>query len=231
MIWSSVRRYGGGAIMTPAAPASIEARGSERIDPKPGAETPTMTCMFLARLTKRTATCSASEASSFGASPKMPSTVTPSQPTSAYKSVSRSIDFSSMRPSSWNGVGAIAKVPAALGVSLVICASSCLLRHSGAMRSIEPGISRFRVRCCASPRNDVLCLARADCSKPSRAHLDLFLGEENLPGVFDDILRFPSGMRRLPARFFHHPHLAHAAGSGNAEHLAGLVARQFADHV
>ena len=28
-------------------------------------------------------------------------------------------------------------------------------RHSGAMRSIEPGISRFRVRCFAPPRNDV----------------------------------------------------------------------------
>src|ERR1700680_2891205 len=94
---------------------------------------------------------------------------------------------------------------------------------SGAMRSIEPGISRFRVRCCASPRKEVLCLARADCSKPSSAPPHLFLGEENLPGVFYDILRFPSVMRRLPARFFHHPHLAHAAGSGNAEHLAGLV--------
>ena len=83
MIWSSVRRRGGGAIMTPAAPASIEAFASERMVAKPGAETPTMTCMFLARLTKRIATCSASAASSFGASPRMPSTVTPSQPTSA----------------------------------------------------------------------------------------------------------------------------------------------------
>ena len=69
--------------MTPAAPASIEAFASERIEAKPGAETPTITCMFFARLTKRTATCSASAASSFGASPRMPSTVTPSQPTEA----------------------------------------------------------------------------------------------------------------------------------------------------
>jgi len=30
------------------------------------------------------------------------------------------MDFSSMRPSSWNGVGAMAKVPAALWVSFVI---------------------------------------------------------------------------------------------------------------
>src|SRR6266481_1814854 len=32
------------------------------------------------------------------------------------------MDFSSMRPSSWNGVGAMAKVPAALAVSFVMCA-------------------------------------------------------------------------------------------------------------
>mgnify|MGYP002714354737 CR=1 FL=1 len=55
---------------------------AQRIVAKPGAETPTITCSFLARLTKRSATCSASAASSFGASPRMPSTVTPSQPTS-----------------------------------------------------------------------------------------------------------------------------------------------------
>ncbi|MGX1107029.1 hypothetical protein AB7M47_005412 [Bradyrhizobium elkanii] len=29
-----------------------------------------------------------------------------------------------------------------------------LARHSGAMRSIEPGISRFRVRVFDAPRND-----------------------------------------------------------------------------
>ena len=66
----------------PAAPASIEAFASERMVAKPGAETPTITCSLFARLTKRIATCSASAASSFGASPRMPSTVTPSQPTS-----------------------------------------------------------------------------------------------------------------------------------------------------
>ena len=82
MICSSVRRFGGGAIITPAAPASIDARASERIAAKPGAETPTITCSFGARLMKRFATASASAASSFGASPRMPSTVTPSQPIS-----------------------------------------------------------------------------------------------------------------------------------------------------
>jgi hypothetical protein len=39
-----------------------------------------------------------------------------------------------MRPSSWNGVGAMAKVPAALAVSFVMCASISLLRHSGMAR-------------------------------------------------------------------------------------------------
>jgi hypothetical protein len=32
------------------------------------------------------------------------------------------MDFSSMRPSSWNGVGAIAKVPVAMWVNFVIAA-------------------------------------------------------------------------------------------------------------
>src|ERR1700694_972798 len=140
------------------------------------------------------------------------------------------MDFSSMRPSSWNGVGAMAKVPAALWVSFVICAS-IQFRHSGAMRSIElrcaiahRRISRFRVWSCGPSRND-------GGLKPPRAHLDLFLGKENLPCVFDDILGLPALTRRLPAGFLHHPHLAHAARAGDAENLAGLVARQFADHV
>src|SRR6202048_1797908 len=67
--------------------------------------------------------------------------------------------------------------------------------------------------------------------KPSRAHLDLLVGEEDLPGVLDDILCLPSAVRRFPTFHFHHPHLAHAAGSGNAQNLAGLIARQIAHHV
>ena len=50
-------------------------------------------------------------------------------------------------------------------------------------------------------------------------------------GMRDDVLCFPALMRRLPAFLFHHPHLAHAARAGDAEHLAGLVAGQIADHV
>jgi hypothetical protein len=42
--------------------------------------------------------------------------------------------LSSMRPSSWNGVGAMAKVPAALWVSFVICALFLFFRYSGMVR-------------------------------------------------------------------------------------------------
>src|SRR6266436_8218286 len=98
------------------------------------------------------------------------------------------------------------------------------LARTSDVRFAHRGISGFRVRCCASPQND-------EVLKPPRAHFDLFLGEENLPGMFDDILSLPALMRRLPARLLHHPHLAHAARTRDTENLAGLVARQFADHV
>src|ERR1700704_4109639 len=51
------------------------------------------------------------------------------------------MDLSSMRPSSWNGVGAIAKVPAALWVSFVICASIQLrsLRSPHLTQSLTSG--------------------------------------------------------------------------------------------
>src|SRR6185295_1160611 len=132
------------------------------------------------------------------------------------------MDFSSMRPSSWNGVGAIAKVPAAWAVSLVI---ECLypFRHSGAMRGIEPGIWKFRVRAARAPERHLL--------ESPRRLLDLLLGEEDFLGVGHDILSLPPRKRRRPAFHFHHPHLADATGAGNAQHLAGLVAREVADHV
>src|SRR6202035_1353162 len=107
-----------------------------------------------------------------------------------------------MRPSSWNGVGAIAKVPAALWVSFVMGAS-VFFRHSGAMRSIEPGISRFRVHASRAPERQSF--------KSPRRFLDLFLGEEDFLGVGNDILGLPSREWRRPAFHFHHPHLAHAA--------------------
>src|SRR5450631_4366541 len=129
-----------------------------------------------------------------------------------------------MRPSSWNGVGAMAKVPAALAVSLVMCASTFFTSFRGA-RSANPESRDSGSVPYGASRNDGLV------SKPPRAHLDLFLGEENLLGVFDDILRLPTCMRRLPAGLFHHPHLAHAARAGDAEDLAGLVAGEIADHV
>jgi hypothetical protein len=77
-----VRSVFGGAIITPAAPASMEARARPRIAAKPGAETPTITGSPSARRTKRVATSSASAPSSLGASPMTPSTVMPVEPTS-----------------------------------------------------------------------------------------------------------------------------------------------------
>src|ERR1700742_4641683 len=97
-----------------------------------------------------------------------------------------------MRPSSWNGVGAMAKVPAAFAVSFVM---------------------------------------RASLFESPRRLLDLLVREEDVPGVGDDILGLPSRERRRPAFHFHHAHFTHPARAGDAEHLAGLVARQFADHI
>ncbi|GAV36414.1 hypothetical protein ROTAS13_04101 [Roseomonas sp. TAS13] len=79
-IWSSVRSDGTGAIITPAAPLSITARLRERMAAKPGADTPTMTGSPAMPFTKRAAMSSDSSGSSFGASPMMPSTVTPVAP-------------------------------------------------------------------------------------------------------------------------------------------------------
>src|SRR5512135_2181987 len=126
------------------------------------------------------------------------------------------MDFSSMRPSSWNGVGAIAKVPSASLVSFVIFASVSSLRRSGMVRRTRPGTrdSGF----------DALHRPGMTCSKPPGAHLDFLLREENLGCVRDDVFRLPTVARRHPSVFFHHPHLAHAARAGNAEYLAGLIA-------
>src|ERR1700681_4003545 len=140
------------------------------------------------------------------------------------------MDLSSMRPSSWNGVGAMAKVPAALAVSFVMC-TSIFFRHSGARGARTSDVQLHIGESRDSGSGPADHPGMTFTLKPPRAHLDLFLGEENLLGVFDDILRLPTLMRRLPAGLFHHPHLAHAARAGDAEHLAGLVAGQIADHV
>src|SRR6266404_5012245 len=141
------------------------------------------------------------------------------------------MDLSSMRPSSWNGVGAIAKVPAAWAVSFVICASILypLSSFRGAKRTRNLEIPRCAIAHLRSGPSDRPGMTVN--SKPPCAHLDLFLGEEDLLGVVDDVLGLPAGVRRLPAVHFHHPHLADAARAGDAEHLAGLVAGQIADHV
>src|SRR3954464_6889125 len=114
-----------------------------------------------------------------------------------------------MRPSSWNGVGAMAKVPSALLVSFVIDPSAL------SRRSVPP----------AWPRLISMPL------EPPRAHLDLFVSKENLAGVFEDVPWAPAAVRRLPALLLHHAHLADAARTGHAEHLSGLVAGEIADHV
>src|SRR3954468_4174424 len=115
-----------------------------------------------------------------------------------------------MRPSSWNGVGAMAKVPSALLVSFVIDPSALSRRFA---KPGGPGLSYL------------------DALEPPRTHLDLFVGKENLAGVFEDVLWAPAAVRRLPALLLHHAHLADAARTGHAEHLSGLVAGEIADHV
>ena len=96
----------GGAIITPAAPAAITSCVSARIAAKPGADTPTTIGSCRARDHARTMATDSS-CVIFGASPSWPSTVMPSTPASTKKSVMRSIDASSTRPSGWNGVGAM----------------------------------------------------------------------------------------------------------------------------
>ena len=104
----------GGAIITPAAPASIASCASARIAAKPGAETPTTTGTRTRAVTRRTIATDSS-CVILGASPSCPSTVMPVTPASRKKSVMRSIDASSTRPSGWNGVGAITYTPRRVG--------------------------------------------------------------------------------------------------------------------
>src|SRR5258708_19826426 len=128
-----------------------------------------------------------------------------------------------MRPSSWNGVGAMAKVPAALWVSFVIGASVQLrsFRSPHLTRSLTSGevrpLSRWervgvRGYDLSLDRNSSPGASRRPLpsgegnSKSPRAHFVLFLGEENLLAVFDNILNLPSLLRRLHARLLHHPH-------------------------
>src|SRR5277367_4078003 len=115
-----------------------------------------------------------------------------------------------IRPSSWNGVGAIAKVPLASWVSFIIICLYRFTRRSGTVRRTGPGTSRFRARDFVAPRNDDI-----NTSSPPRRFLDLLLREENLTRMGHDILRPPPRERRLPAIHLHHPHFAHPARAGN----------------
>src|SRR5450631_1872423 len=89
------------------------------------------------------------------------------------------------------------------------------LRHSGMVRRTRPGISRFRVRCFASPRNDGFGLKRGAChgvtldAAPSTRHDD----EASAPHTWRR-----SGKRRGHAsqsRQFHH----HAVADGEPDGL------------
>src|SRR3954451_15787526 len=151
------------------------------------------------------------------------------------------MDCISMRPSSWNGVGAMAKVPAAVWVSFMVCYLAklkCFVIPGCALLAADPEsrsehCSGFGVRSLSdnidavnfvaerAPRNDDNIETALE---PPRRFLDLIFREENLPGMIDDILSLPSAMRRFPAVHFHHPHLAHAARAGDAEHFPGLIA-------
>src|ERR1700754_5178171 len=141
------------------------------------------------------------------------------------------MDFSSIRPSSWNGVGAMAKVPVAVWVSFMVSPVDDPQGYTG-FSSLRGALATKQ-----SSRRPGLWIASlslamtALCSKPPRRFFHRVLRKENLPGMIDDILRLPSRVRRFPAVHFHHPHLAHAARAGDAEHLSGLIAGQVGHHV
>src|SRR5215475_7424784 len=112
----------------------------------------------------------------------------------------------------------MAKVPAAWAVSLVISYPLSSFR----------GDAKHRTRNLEVPGSLRAPERHPHLLKSPRRFLDLFLGEEDFLGVGHDILGLPPRERRRPAFHFHHPHLADPARAGDAEHLAGLVARQIA---
>ena len=79
--YDSVATVDGGATITPAAPSPITLSASSRIGAKPGAETPATTgTRPSTRASTRLTILRDSSAVSFGASPIMPSTVSPVAP-------------------------------------------------------------------------------------------------------------------------------------------------------
>src|ERR1700759_572627 len=93
-----------------------------------------------------------------------------------------------MRPSSWNGVGAMAKVPAALWVSFVMCASGLPPSFRGARSANpEPRDSGFD----AAHRPGMTCLGRQTMTNhyDSRETRDPAVREQELFGRLPDVLR------------------------------------------
>src|SRR6266702_1539445 len=130
-----------------------------------------------------------------------------------------------MRPSSWNGVGAIAKVPAAWAVSFVMW----YLSYFPSFRDTPLGVGPESILTFVVMDSGLVASRRPGMTrllKSPRRLLDLLFREEDLVGVGHDILGLPSREWRRPAFHFHHPQLADATGAGDAERLAGLVARQ-----
>src|SRR5260221_8830379 len=161
---SSVRSVFGGAIITPAAPAAIASCVSARIAAKPGADTPTTTGT-LARLMTRCTMSTDSLCSIFGASPSWPSTVIPLTPAFRKKSVMRSIEDSSIRPSGWNGVGAITYTPCALLSSFMFLEESC------GQRALETPMNADERRCFAEGHYHDAGLTPEPIRNQTRAHV------------------------------------------------------------
>src|SRR3954470_21505505 len=102
------------------------------------------------------------------------------------------MDCISMRPSSWNGVGAMAKVPAAVWVSFMMTPVDDPQGYSrysslrGALATKQSSLSSRSLDCFVSLAMTAFYL------KPPRRLLHRVFRKENLPGVIDDILGLPS---------------------------------------
>src|SRR3954452_19244086 len=75
-----------------------------------------------------------------------------------------------------------------------------LSRHSGMVRRTRPGISRFRVRCFASPRNDGLIFPRSQDTDMASIYKDILI-DAPAPDVWDAVRDFGALHTRLAPGF------------------------------
>ena len=95
-------------------------------------------------------------------------------------------------------------------------------RHSGMVRRTRPGISRFRVRCFASPRNDGVCFnSKHDFQFQTHVHA---LAAQCARGVDESSAQRGRGERRVPVA----PAASRALGSGRT-HTSKRVHRNHPD--